>query len=178
MNGHSVSPSDATGRLSRSFPRKTLSAVTWLWRAHSRHRRLHSAPRGAAFPGGPNKLRGSADGAADFAAPLPHRQRAAATSSLDAKVRKCTKKVYFHLLSQGFCVYKLRWPTTVPKTNDLLKTTERSRAEKHPPQWGCAGWPTLPKRTMATITHHQAPSKPTGTHACRKSQPTSAQTLP
>lgn len=157
MNGHSVSPSDTTGRLSQSLPRKP-----------SQRSPDCDAPtadtdgciqRGAAFLWGPNKLRGSTDGAADFAAPLPHRQRAAATSSPDAKVRKCTKKVYFHFLSQCFCV-QIALTHTVPKSNDLLKTTERSRAEKHLPQWGC--W--LTDSPQENNGHHHASSGSVKTH--------------
>lgn len=76
MNSHSVSPSDTAGRLSESFPRR-LSQRSPDCDAATADTDGY-IQRGAAFLRGANKLRGSTDGAAHFAAPLPHRQRAAA----------------------------------------------------------------------------------------------------
>lgn len=122
MNSVSVSPSDINGRLAES---RKLS-----WRSpdcdatHTQSTQTATFSAMLCFHYGPNELPGSTDGAARFAAPLPHPQRAAATWIREGKVRKCTKKVYLQLLPSSLSL--LNWVFEERKTS----STERLLADR------------------------------------------------
>lgn len=92
MNSYSVSPSDTVGRLSESLPRK-LSERSPDCDAPTADTDGYIQPADALLRGA-NKLHGSTDGVANFADPLPHRQRTAATRSLKAKVKMYKESLF------------------------------------------------------------------------------------